>query len=115
MTEERMEEIVMSLVGYSGEGRSYAFEALRFARKGDFTAADEAMKKCSEALLEAHHVQTDLIQGEIQGTPTRMSLLLVHAQDHLMTAMLAKDLIVELIDDKKEHSLHQVHADGNKL
>lgn len=57
MTDEKMEEIVMSLVGFSGEGRSYAFEALRAARQGDFTKSDEAMKKCNEALLEAHHTQ----------------------------------------------------------
>ena len=102
MTDEKMEEIVMSLVGFGGEGRSYAFEALRFARKGDFPSADEAMKKCNEALLEAHHTQTDLIQNEINGVPTKISLLMVHAQDHLMTAMLAKELIEELIADKKE-------------
>ncbi len=102
MTDERMEEIVMQLVGYAGEGRSYAFEALRLARKKDFVAADEALKKCSEALLEAHHTQTDLIQGEINGEKTPLSLLMVHAQDHLMTAMLAKELIEELILDKKE-------------
>ncbi len=104
MMDERMEEIVMSLVGFAGEGRSYAFEALRAARKKDFAAADEAMKKCSDALLEAHHTQTDLIQGEINGNPTEVCLLMVHAQDHLMTAMLAKELIEELIAEKKENA-----------
>ncbi len=104
MTDEKMEEVVMSLVGFAGEGRSYAFEALQAARKKDFTAADAAMKKCSEALLEAHHTQTDLIQGEINGNPTKVSLLMVHAQDHLMTALLAKELIEEIIADKKENA-----------
>lgn len=102
MTDERLEEIVMSLVGFAGEGRSYAFEALRLARKKEFEAADEALKKCSDALLEAHHTQTDLIQGEIRGEKTPISLLMIHSQDHLMTAMLAKELIEELILDKKE-------------
>lgn len=101
MTDEKMEEIVMSLVGFSGEGRSYAFEALRAARKGEFIKSDEAMKKCEEALLEAHHTQTDLIQNEINGVPTKVSILMVHAQDHLMNALLAKELIEELIEDKK--------------
>ncbi len=104
MTDEKMEEVVMSLVGFAGEGRSYAFEALQAARKKDFAAADAAMKKCSEALLEAHHTQTDLIQGEINGNPTKVSLLMVHAQDHLMTALLAKELIEEIIADKKENA-----------
>ncbi len=104
MTTEKMEEIVMSLVGFAGEGRSYAFEALRVARKKDFVMADEFIKKCSEALLEAHHIQTKLIQNEINGNPTKISLLMVHAQDHLMTALLAKELIEEMIADKKENA-----------
>ncbi len=104
MTTEKMEEIVMSLVGFAGEGRSYAFEALRSARKKDFVTADEFIKKCSEALLEAHHIHTKLIQDEINGNPTKISLLMVHAQDHLMTALLAKELIEEMIADKKENA-----------
>ncbi|MGL4367624.1 MAG: PTS lactose/cellobiose transporter subunit IIA [Brevinemataceae bacterium] len=105
MTEEKFEEIVMSLVGFAGEGRSYAFEALRAARNGDFEKSDELLKKSSEALLEAHHTQTELIQDEINGIKTPISLLMLHAQDHLMTALLAKDLIEELIMEKKSNSL----------
>jgi len=102
MTDKRLEEIVMTIVGYAGEGRSFAFEALREARKGDFEGAQGALKKSQVALLEAHHTQTELIQGEINGEKTPCSLLMIHAQDHLMTALLAKELIEELILDKKE-------------
>ncbi|MCF0239466.1 MAG: DNA polymerase II large subunit, partial [Streptococcus gallolyticus] len=41
---------------------------------------------------KAHKIQTELLQGEMQGNPCEFSLLLVHSQDHLMNAMLAKDL-----------------------
>ncbi|MGL4561805.1 MAG: PTS lactose/cellobiose transporter subunit IIA [Brevinema sp.] len=102
MTNEKLEEIVMGLVGFAGEGRSLSIEALRFARKGEFDKADEAFKAANEVLLEAHHIQTELIQNEINGHSIEVSLLMVHAQDHLMNALLAKELIEEMILDKKE-------------
>ncbi|EAG9877164.1 PTS lactose/cellobiose transporter subunit IIA, partial [Listeria monocytogenes] len=50
------------------------------------------------ALLEAHHSQTSLIQGEARGEKAEVSLLLVHAQDHLMNAITFKDLAKEIVD-----------------
>jgi PTS system cellobiose-specific IIA component len=49
-------------------------------------------------------VQTKLITGEINGDKTETSLLMVHAQDHLMTSILARDLIEEMIGMLKEQS-----------
>ncbi|STY42998.1 Lactose-specific phosphotransferase enzyme IIA component [Listeria grayi] len=51
-----------------------------------------------DALLEAHHSQTALIQGEARGDRTEVSLLLVHAQDHLMNAITFKDLAKEIVE-----------------
>jgi PTS system cellobiose-specific IIA component len=50
-----------------------------------------------EGLIAAHKVQTELIQQESSGDKLELSLLMVHAQDHLMTSMLAKDLIEKMI------------------
>jgi PTS system cellobiose-specific IIA component len=43
-------------------------------------------------------MQTSLLQEEAQGEKQEISLLLIHAQDHLMNASLAKKLIKEMID-----------------
>lgn len=72
--------------------------AIEAAKKGDFDAADEQIKSAEAALLEAHHSQTSLIQGEARGEKAEVSLLLVHAQDHLMNAITFKDLAKEIID-----------------
>ncbi|STL70318.1 N,N'-diacetylchitobiose-specific PTS system, EIIA component [Escherichia coli] len=50
------------------------------------------------ALNEAHLVQTKLIEGDAGEGKMKVSLVLVHAQDHLMTSMLARELITELIE-----------------
>ena len=58
--------------------------------------------KAKERSIDAHDVQTKLITGELNGEKTETSLLMVHAQDHLMTSLLARDLIEEMIGMLKE-------------
>ncbi|MBU3136523.1 PTS lactose/cellobiose transporter subunit IIA [Clostridium gasigenes] len=93
-----MEEIIMNLIMHSGEARSYAMEAMELAKTGNIKEAKELIQKSAEELGEAHHSQTSLIQNEAGGNKTELSLLLVHAQDHLMTTMTLKDVANEIID-----------------
>ena len=93
-----MEEIIMNLIMYSGEARSYAMEAMELAKNNKVAEAKELIQKSAEQLGEAHHSQTTLIQNEAAGKRAELSLLLVHAQDHLMTSMVVKDLGNEIID-----------------
>lgn len=92
-----LENVIFGLIINSGESRGMAFEALKNAKEGDFEKAKELMKLADEKSIESHKVQTDLIQKEAQGESTPVSLLMVHAQDHLMTSILAKELINEII------------------
>jgi len=92
-----LEEVIFGLIVNSGEARSLAFEALKSAKEGDFEKAKEYEKLSSEKSIETHKVQTDLIQKEAQGDNVELSLLMVHAQDHLMTSILARELIKEII------------------
>ncbi|MGL5614643.1 MAG: PTS lactose/cellobiose transporter subunit IIA [Sarcina sp.] len=93
-----MEEMIMNLIIHSGEARSYAMEAMQLAKTGKFDEARELIEKASKQLGEAHHSQTALIQKEAGGEKVEVSLLLVHAQDHLMTSMVVKDLASEIIE-----------------
>lgn len=93
-----LEEVVMALIVNAGQARSLAFNALKQAKTGNIEQAQALMAASRLALSEAHRVQTRLIE-EDQGTgKTKVSLVLVHAQDHLMTAMLARELVTELIE-----------------
>lgn len=97
-----MEEIIMNLIIHSGEVRSYSMEAIQCAKKGNIAEARELIEKAGEELSKAHNVQTSLIQKEASGDKTEVSLLMVHAQDHLMTSMTLKSLAVEIIDIHEE-------------
>lgn len=93
-----LEEIAMTLVGNAGEARSLAFEALREAKAGNFETAEELLKESRERSLAAHEMQTELICNEADGNKIEINLLMVHAQDHLMNSILARELIEEMID-----------------
>lgn len=100
-----LEEQVMGIIINSGEARSCAYQALALAKKGEFELADAKMEEARHAANAAHLVQTQLIEADMGEGKTPMTLIMVHAQDHLMTSMLARELIKELIE------LHQKMAD----
>ena len=65
------EQIPFQLILNSGNARSFAMEALQFAKQGKMVEADEAMVK-AKAINEAHHFQTELIQSEARGEKQRL-------------------------------------------
>lgn len=99
----KYQEIDMTIIANAGEARGLAFQALRAARdEQDFAKADELMKQANEYSELAHKAQTDLLVETANGVQIPVDVLLIHGQDHLMTAMLAIDLIQELIDGYKK-------------
>lgn len=95
---DQLETVIFQIILHGGNARSSAMEALIAAKQGDFTTANDKLKEASSELNEAHHIQTALIQGEIRGEKTEISLLMVHAQDHLMNAITIKDLAAEFVE-----------------
>ena len=91
------ELIALNLISNSGVARTKAFEALSKARKGEFNEAKSLLKEAEESSLLAHKAQTELLQAEVNGEKLDYSIIMVHAQDHLMTSMLAKELIEEMV------------------
>ncbi|WP_050615630.1 PTS lactose/cellobiose transporter subunit IIA [Bacillus testis] len=93
-----METIIMNIILHSGNARSLAMEAIKEAKEGNFEIAEKHIAEATQSLGEAHRSQTDLIQGEARGEQSEISILLIHAQDHLMTAMSVKDLAAEMVE-----------------
>jgi len=91
------EEKIFEIILHGGNGKSLAMEAIAAARNGNFVGAREKLKEAEGALNKAHHIQTALIQTEVKGEKLGVSLLMVHAQDHLMNAITMKDLAGEMV------------------
>lgn len=90
-------EIAMGLIAGAGDSRSDCMEAIEAAREGRFEDARSSLKKASEAMVETHDIQTELIRAEMTGKGENISLLMVHAQDHLNLALIMRDMAEELI------------------
>ncbi|PJR63619.1 PTS lactose/cellobiose transporter subunit IIA [Klebsiella electrica] len=91
------EEVVMGIIVNAGHSRSLCYEALHHAKAGDFDHATELLAMAAEAGKEAHAIQTKLIEEDEGMGKTTMTLVMVHAQDHLMTSILCREIITELV------------------
>ena len=92
-----VDHVIMELIVKSGEARTLAMEALSHARTGNFEQAENALKDSREASRLAHKMQTALIAADGGEGKVPVTLMMVHAQDHLMTSMLAQDLADEMV------------------
>ncbi|MCP1437285.1 PTS system cellobiose-specific IIA component [Erwinia persicina] len=92
-----METTVMELIIHAGEARSAAMQALQAARKHSWEEADASLLEATKAVREAHRIQTELIGADEGCGKIPVNLILVHAQDHLMNAMLCRELVEEII------------------
>lgn len=92
-----IETVAMTIIAHSGDARTYAFQALEKAREGEFDQAHLLIDRSDEEGKKAHHTQTQLLVAEANGEKPEINILLIHSQDHLMTSMLAQELIREMI------------------
>ena len=68
------------------------------ARDFDFEEAEKCLKEAEVDMRKAHQAQFDTIQDEANGKPVDVHIILVHAQDHLTMAMMARDNAEEFIN-----------------
>lgn len=91
-------QAIMGLIMYGGEAKGYAVQAIQAAKQKHFEEADRLLAEATKSLNIAHNSQTDLLAKEAGGQPMDVSLLMVHGQDHLMTALTFIDLAKEFVD-----------------
>ena len=89
---------MIEIVALSGDARTKLLNAVKQAKEGEFSGARALVDEAQGLLNDAHNAQTDLLTAEARGEVTAPTVLLVHAQDHLMTTMLLRDVIDALID-----------------
>ena len=97
--DEKIVEQSMQLILYAGTGRSMVLEAVKnLLEDNDAVKAKAAITAAGKEIGKAHEIQTALMTAECDGATVEKSILLIHAQDHLMTAITVKDLANELIE-----------------
>ncbi|MEQ2026090.1 PTS lactose/cellobiose transporter subunit IIA [Xenorhabdus szentirmaii] len=92
------EQQVIELLVHAGSARSSALMALQQAKEGSFQQAKRLMEESRQETRAAHVIQTKLIGMDEGCGKLPVNLITVHAQDHLMNAMVIQDLANHIID-----------------
>lgn len=101
-TESQM--VAFNIISFSGMSRACIHEALEAMRQNDFELAKLKLKEADEQMVQAHQAQTDLLQAFAGGTEIEIQIIMVHAQDHLMTTMTLKEVAEEMMHLYQENS-----------
>lgn len=110
LTSEETQVIAFTIIFHSGSARTEIHNAFKAMRAGDFETAQQLLEVANEEILKAHQSQTELLQSYASGTSFDMEIIMVHAQDHLMTTMTLREVALEM-----RHLYQQNHAIMKKL
>lgn len=83
---EEMELACFQIITYVGTARSCFVNAIQSAKAGNFEEAEKLMKQGDDAFAQGHHGHADMITKEANGELPSAGLLLIHAEDQLMSA-----------------------------
>ena len=97
MNQEELQVAAFEIILHSGNARSEIHEAFAKMREGSFDEAENQLNKSNEIILEAHHAQTKLLQEYASGVEIKIEIIMVHAQDHLMTTMTLLEVAREML------------------
>ena len=95
---EGLELIAFQIISAVGTARSCYIEAIQAAKSGDYEDAQKLIAEGDEAVVEGHDAHAGLLQQEAAGTGSVVNLLILHAEDQLMSAEGFKTIAQEFIE-----------------
>lgn len=104
---EELELTAFQIISAVGTARSCYIEAIQKAKKGDFDGAKKLIDEGDEMFVEGHHAHADLLKKEAEGQTNIISMLIIHAEDQLMSAEGFKTIALEFIDLYKRLAANQ--------
>lgn len=90
------EDIAFQIILHAGNAKSLCMDAVKAASENKFDESDDFFKQAADELEQAHNCQTDIIRQDILDKEAKVSLLMVHAQDHVMNAITVYDLTLQI-------------------
>jgi len=96
-----MEELYMQcfqIIAAVGTARSMYIQAIQEAKEGNLEQARKTIDEGEQIFVDAHRVHMEMISKEAAGEKTDFALILLHAEDQLMSAETMKIVATEFID-----------------
>ena len=104
MMSEELSTTCFEIITYVGTARSCFINAIQCAKQNDFTQAESLIKQGDEAFVQGHNAHADLLTKEANGELGSIGLLMLHAEDQLMSAESFRLIAEEVIDLYKKLS-----------
>ena len=89
---DNLELVSFQIISAVGVAKSSFIEAMKIAEKGDFD-----LKEGDQEFVKGHEAHAGLIQKEANGEKVVPNILLMHAEDQLMSAETIKMMALEII------------------
>ena len=93
---------LMRLIIKSSKVTAQVMQSLELAQSGQKEEANAELEQARKLSVEAHNLQTSLIQSEQSGQANPPSLLAVHAQAHFMNSHLLLELAAVFLNQIEE-------------
>lgn len=93
---------LMQLIVKSSKVTTLAMQSMKSALAGDISSARELLDEAKASGVEAHNIQTEMIQLEIKGESSAPTLLAVHAQDHFMNSHLLVEMVGIVVEQQAQ-------------
>lgn len=90
-------KIIMDMIMHGGNAKGLAIKAITAVREMNFKESDQLLKKAKTEITLAHQAQTSLFVNETNGQKMDITMLLIHAQDHVMNAITVIEMATETI------------------
>ena len=94
---EELQGVAFQMILESGDARRMIHEAFALMRQAKFSEVEAKLEMAHDAIIKAHGSQADLLQKYASGVNFDVDILMVHAQDHLMTTMTLKEVANEML------------------
>ncbi|MCI1665020.1 MAG: PTS lactose/cellobiose transporter subunit IIA [Atopobiaceae bacterium] len=103
MTEEELVSTCFEIIGYVGAAKSSYIEAINKAKDHDFEAAQKMIEEGNENYGKGHQTHTTMLQQDAAGEKkATFALILIHAEDQMMSAETFRILAQDFIDVYKQ-------------
>lgn len=93
-----LELVCFKMISNLGGARSAFMEAIQKAKNGEFDTARSLIEQGEELRQKGHDIHFELLTKESAGEEVPFALLLIHAEDQLMSVELLKVLAEEMIE-----------------
>ncbi|MEH7108110.1 MULTISPECIES: PTS lactose/cellobiose transporter subunit IIA [Bacillaceae] len=89
--------VSFNIISNVGMAKSLAMEALYAAKEGRFELAEEKLTESKKFYIEGHKTHASLMQKEARGEGLEFSLIVIHAEDQLMSVDTITMVVTEMI------------------